>query len=124
MITASPFVAVENCKDELNYYQGIFGGEIRILREQDNRALNAELHFGSTMISFADVTAAKPSLKGDYVKIILKFDNEEEIRKVYNTLAMDGHIDREVYEAAPFNGLIAMITDRNGIGWVLSHRRA
>jgi PhnB protein len=123
MITASPFVVVENCKDELKYYQSIFGGEIKILREHDNRALNAELHFEGTMISFAEVNAAKPSVKGDYVKVILKFDSEEEIWKAYNTLTVGGQIIREMYESPAFDGLLAMVTDRNGIGWVLSHKR-
>jgi PhnB protein len=123
MITPIPFVALENCKDEINYYQSVFGGELKILREKENVVLNSELHLGGTMISFAEVSAAKPSIKGDYVKVILKFDNEEEIWKVYNTLAVGGNIDREMYETPAFNGIIGMVTDRNGIGWVLSHKR-
>jgi PhnB protein len=122
MNVASPFVVVENCKEEIEYYRSILGGEIKILRKQDDKVLNADLHFGSTKINFADATAAKPALKGDYVKVILKIETEEEFRKIYEELAVGGQINTEVYEA-PFNGLLAVVTDRNGIGWVLSYYR-
>jgi PhnB protein len=122
MKIAGPFVVVENCKEEIEYYRNVLGGEIKILRKQDDKVLNAELHFGSTKITFADTIAAKPSVKGDYVKVILKLDTEEEFRKVYEDLTVGGHINVEMYEA-PFNGLLAVITDRNDIGWVLSYYR-
>lgn len=122
MKNVSPFVVVENCKDEIEYYRSVLGGEIKILRTQDDKVLNAELHFESTKINFADTTAAKPSLKGDYVKLILKLETEEEFNKVYEALTAGGRINVEKYEA-PFNGLLAILTDRNGIGWVLSYYR-
>jgi PhnB protein len=122
MKIASPFVVVENCKEEIEYYRSILGGEIKILRKQDDKVLNADLHFGSTKINFADAIAAKPALKGDYVKIILEIETEEEFRRVYKDLTVAGHINVEMYEA-PFNGLLAVITDRNDIGWVLSYFR-
>ncbi|RCW51712.1 VOC family protein [Paenibacillus prosopidis] len=122
MIIANPFVVVENCKEELKYYQSVLGGEITILRKQGEEVFNAELHLGSSKITFADTLAAKPSLKGDYVRVFLKIETEEEFRKVYGELAMGGLINTEVYEA-PFNGLLAIVTDRNGICWVLSYYR-
>lgn len=122
MIIANPFVVVENCKEEIKYYQSVLGGEITILRKQGEEVFNAELHLGSSKITFADTLAAKPSLKGDYVRVFLKIETEEEFRKVYGELAMGGHINTEVYEA-PFNGLLAIVTDRNGICWVLSYYR-
>ncbi|MNR38096.1 hypothetical protein D3C85_1561710 [compost metagenome] len=100
----------------------MLGGEITILRKQDDKVLNAELRFESTKITFADTIAAKPSLKGNYVKVILKLDTEEQFGKVYEELTTDGRINVEKYEA-PFNGLLAIITDRNGIDWVLSYYR-
>ena len=81
MKIASPFVVVENCKEEIEFYQSILGGEIQILRKQDDKVLNANLLFGSTKINFADAFAAKPSMKGDYVKVILEIETEEEFRR-------------------------------------------
>jgi PhnB protein len=123
MKIVNPFIVVDNCKEEIEYYRSVLGGEIKILRKQGDNVLNAELHFGSTKITFADTIAAKPSLKGDYVKVMLQLETEEEFRMVFEDLSAGGQINVETYEA-PFNGLLAAITDRNGIGWVLSYYRS
>lgn len=30
----NPFIVVDNCSEEIKYYQSVFGGEIVILRKQ------------------------------------------------------------------------------------------
>ncbi|WP_337100451.1 VOC family protein [Paenibacillus sp. YIM B09110] len=119
---AQPFIAVENCKEEINYYQSVFGGEITILRKQGEEVLNADLHVDGASLKFADTKAAKPSAKGDYVRVFLKIEAEETFRSIYGEFAASGTIQTEVYEA-PFNGLLAIVTDRNGVCWVLSYYR-
>jgi hypothetical protein len=42
---ASPFVVVENVKETLDYYQSIFGDEIKILNKHEGKVMHAELHF-------------------------------------------------------------------------------
>lgn len=116
---ANPFIVVENCKDEIYYYQSIFGGEITILRKQGDVVLNADLHVGTATLKFADTVAAKPVMKGDYVRVFLRIDSEESFRTIYGALASGGTINTEAYEA-PFNGLLATVTDRNSVCWVLS----
>jgi PhnB protein len=120
---AMPFIVVENCKDEIKHYQSIFGGEIVILRKQGEEVFNADLHVEGATLKFADTQAAKPVRTGDYVRVFLTIDTEEEFRRIYGELAAGGTINTEVYEA-PFNGLLAIVTDRNGVCWVLSHYRA
>lgn len=119
---ALPFIAVENCKDEIKHYQGIFGGEIVILRKQGEEVLNADLHVKGATLKFADSQAAKPATQGDYVRIFLKIETEEEFGRIYAELASGGTVITEAYEA-PFNGLLATVTDRNGVCWVLSYYR-
>ncbi len=117
-----PFIVLENCKEEIKYYQSIFGGEIEILRKQGEEVLNADLNVEGITIKFADVQAAKPLMKGDYVRVFLKIETEEVFRRIYGELSADGTINSEMYEA-PFNGLLAIVTDRNGVCWVLSYYR-
>lgn len=119
---ANPFIVVENCKDEIKYYQSVFGGEIAILRRQEEEVLNADLHVEGATLKFADTQAAKPVLKGDYVRVFLRIDTEVAFRKIYGEFAAGGTINTEMYEA-PFNGLLAIVTDRNGVCWVLSYYR-
>ncbi|OBZ11122.1 MULTISPECIES: glyoxalase/bleomycin resistance/extradiol dioxygenase family protein [Bacillales] len=120
---AYPFIAVDNCKDEIKYYQSVFGGEIVILRKQGEEVLNADLHVENAILKFADTQAAKPVLKGDYVRIFLKIEKEDMFRKIYGEFAASGTINTEMYEA-PFDGLLAIVTDRNGVCWVLSFYRS
>ncbi|TYP69375.1 VOC family protein [Paenibacillus methanolicus] len=122
MIMALPFIVVDNCKDEIEYYQRILGGDISILRQQGEAVLNADLHLEDATLKFADSQAAKPAGKGDYVRVFLKLDEEAAFRHVYAQFAEGGMINTEAYEA-PFNGLLAIVTDRNGVCWVLSYYR-
>ncbi|MFD0698109.1 VOC family protein [Paenibacillus sp. GCM10027628] len=119
---ANPFIVVENCKEEIKYYQSVFGGEIEILRKQGEEVFNADLHVEGATLKFADTQAAKPVMKGDYVRVFLRIDTEEAFRRIYGEFAAGGTINAEVYEA-PFNGLLAIVTDRNGVCWVLSYYR-
>ncbi|MFC5528242.1 VOC family protein [Cohnella yongneupensis] len=122
MIIANPFVAVDNCKDQLSFYQGLFGGEVVVLRKQGDEVLNAEIRLGGSKISFADTQAARPSAKGDNVRVFLRIEAEEEFHQVYEGLAAGGVVVTEAYKA-PFNGLLGVVTDRNGVCWVLSYYR-
>ncbi|QHT60841.1 VOC family protein [Paenibacillus lycopersici] len=119
---AIPFIVVANCKDEIKYYQSVFGGEIDILRKQGEAVFNADLHVAGATLKFADTQAAKPAMKGDYVRVFLKIETEEAFRRIYAQLAAEGIINSEAYEA-PFNGLLAIVTDRNRVCWVLSYYR-
>jgi PhnB protein len=122
MMIANPFIVVENCNDEIKYYQSVFGGEVTILRKQGETVLNADLHVEGATLKFADTQAAKPVLKGDFVRVFLRIETEEQFRRIYGELAVSGTINTEAYEA-PFNGLLAIVTDRNGVCWVLSYYR-
>jgi len=120
MRTVSPFVAVDHCKEALERYRAIFGGETRILMERNGQVLQAELHLGNGMIHFADTAMAKPSAKGDHVKVMVEFDSEEALRKSYENLSVDGQIAVPVHQTN-FDVVLANVTDWNGIGWILKY---
>ncbi|CAI6085776.1 VOC family protein [Cohnella sp. JJ-181] len=119
---AAPFIVVDHCQDEIKHYQSIFGGEIEILRRHGEAVLNADLHVEGATLKFADTLAAKPARIGDYVRVFLNIETEGRFREIYDKLAEGGTVLVEVY-AAPFNGLLAIVTDRNGVCWVLSYYR-
>lgn len=118
MINASPFVLIENCTEAIKNYQKIFGGEIKILNEQAGKVMNAELHMGGTLIHFAD-TMGKSVASGRNIRILLQFDSEDEIKKIYNELKIEGKVDFELQKAF-FGALHASLTDKNGINWDLN----
>jgi PhnB protein len=118
-----PFVAVDHCKEALERYRAVFGGEIRILMEQNGRVMQAELHLGGFMIHFADAAMAKPASKGDQVKVMVEFESEEALRRSYESLSADGQIVIPVHQTN-FGVVLANVTDWNGIGWILKYVQA
>ncbi|MNR67311.1 hypothetical protein D3C85_1912400 [compost metagenome] len=57
------------------------------------------------------------------MRVFVTIEKEEAFRTIYEELANEGAVNVEMYEA-PFNGLLAIVTDRNGVCWVLSYYRA
>jgi PhnB protein len=121
MKNVSPFVAVDHCKEALERYRAVLGGEIRILMEQNGRVLQAELHLGDFMIHFADTAMAKPAAKGDHVKVMVEFESEETLRKAYEGLIADGQIPVPLHQAN-FGVVLANVTGGREMflagGWI------
>jgi PhnB protein len=117
-----PFVAVDHCKEALERYRAIFGGEVRVLMGQNDRVLQAELRLGDSMIHFADAAMAKPSSKGDQVKVMVEFESEEALRKSYENLSADGQILVPLHQTN-FGAMLANVADWNGVGWILKYVR-
>lgn len=119
MKSASPFVVVDNVKESLDFYQGIFGGEIKILNEHAGKVMHAELHLGNTLIHFSDPFGRIP--KGENVKIILQAESEDEMRRVYDSLKAVGEVTVELQDTF-FGALHGQVVDnKNHICWVLNY---
>ncbi|MGE5702876.1 MAG: VOC family protein [Clostridia bacterium] len=119
MISASPFVIVENVKESVDYYQRIFGGEIKVLHQHEGKLLHAELHLGRSLIHFSD--PFKSQSPSEHVKIILQFESEEELRNAYEALKADGQVTVELQDTF-FGALHGQVTDgKNKISWVLNY---
>ncbi|PSA91282.1 hypothetical protein C6370_17145 [Bacillus atrophaeus] len=121
MKSASPFVVVDNCKESVEYYQSIFGGDIKILNKHEGKIMHAELHLGSSLIHFSDTFGRIP--KAENVKIILQLESEEEIRETYDSLLQDGEVTVELQDTF-FNAIHGQVTDnKNCICWVLNYMK-
>jgi PhnB protein len=129
MKSANPYLFVDHCKEVIEYYQSIFGGEIKnvqladgieMFKGHEGKYLHVELHLGESIIHFSDVFGSVTN--GDNVKITLEFENEAEIRRVYASLIADGHASLELQDT--FWGAIhANVTDKYGIGWLLNYQK-
>jgi PhnB protein len=121
MKSANPYVFVDNCLHVMEYYKGLFGGEMNnIQKSDDGKCLHGELHLGKSIIHFSD-TFGKIN-QGDNVRITLECESEEEIRRVYDSLGQAGTITFELQET--FWGAIhANLIDKFGIGWLLNFQK-
>ncbi|RHW41730.1 hypothetical protein D1B31_08445 [Neobacillus notoginsengisoli] len=119
MRSASPYVLVDDCQAAIEYYQGILGGEVKVLNEHAGKLLHAELHFGTgSYIHFAFKFKQEP-VSGNKVSIILTFDTEEEMRNAYSALSEGGKVTVELQDTF-FGALHAQVTDKNEIHWVMN----
>lgn len=129
MKSANPYIFIGNCREKVEYYQNLFGGQIKnvqlsdgieMFKGQEGKILHAELHLGKSVIHFSDIFGSVN--KGDNVKITLEFESEDEMRRVYNSLIVDGHASVELQETF-WGALHANVTDKNGIGWLLNFQK-
>ncbi|MFC2949332.1 VOC family protein [Virgibacillus sediminis] len=128
MKSATPYIFIENCKQEMKYYQRILGGEIKnvhladgiaMFKGHEGKVLHGELHFKDCIIHFSDIFESVSI--GDQVKVCLEFDSEKEIRRVYRSFLDGGHA-APALQSTFWGALHANVTDKNGIGWLLNYQ--
>ncbi|WP_340020620.1 glyoxalase/bleomycin resistance/extradiol dioxygenase family protein [Paenibacillus sp. FSL K6-1096] len=119
MISASPYLVIENVQESLDYYKSVFGGEIKVLNEHKGKLLHAELHLGPSILHFSDDYGK--GRKTEQVSILLTLDHEDQLRRIYEQLAADGGQIKVELQQTFFGALHGQVADgKNGITWVLN----
>ncbi|MNT10243.1 hypothetical protein D3C72_1450640 [compost metagenome] len=120
MISASPYVIIENVRESVEYYQSVFGGEIKVLNEHNGKLLHADLVLGSSLIHFSDDYGR--GAKTENVSIIMALESEEELRGIYGKLVEDGGKVQVELQKTFFGALHGQVADsKNGITWVFNY---
>ncbi|AIQ50070.1 glyoxalase [Paenibacillus sp. FSL R7-0273] len=120
MISASPYVIIENVRESVEYYQSVFGGEIKVLNEHNGKLLHADLQLGQSLIHFSDDYGR--GAKTENVSIIMALESEEELRGIYGRLADDGGKVQVELQNTFFGALHGQVSDyKNGITWVFNY---
>jgi len=123
-----PEVYVSDCRTALDFYQEIFGGEIRNLQVSDNlemfkkyenKIIHSELHVSSRCIFyFLDILDKKRENIGN-VTLMLHLHTKTELERVYKGLSRGGKVSMEMQKT--FNGQYhAILTDRFDVSWALN----
>lgn len=115
-----PNLFIDNCKENLEYYRQLFGGELKNVVPRFQKAekiMHAELHINENCILyFGDKLEEAPP--NPNIHIFLKLAEEDDIQKIYNALKNDGDVEIELGESF-WGTLHAVVIDRNGITWDL-----
>ena len=120
MVSVSPYIVIDQVQESIEYYQSVFGGEMKKLNEHNGKLLHAELHIGQTLIHFSDPFGRTP--KGENTRLIMQLDSEEEARRIYNQLVADGGQVVVELQNTFFGALHGQVADKvNGIIWVLNY---
>jgi len=122
-----PEVYVENCKEALEYYKEVFGGEVKNVQLADGKEMfkglegkiiHSELHINKDCILyFVDILHGKKEA-GD-THLLLELDSEEEINKIYSALSKKGIVKFELQKTF-WGAYHAVVTDCYDNTWGLN----
>lgn len=122
-----PNIVVDNCKEALEFYKEIFGGEIKMVKTADNsemfkghegKIMHAELHISPNCVMyFTDVLRDSPVNTG--IQLVLEMDSQEQIERVYSLLSKDANIQFPLQKTF-WGAYHAVLKDKNGVFWGLN----
>jgi len=125
-----------NCEEALQFYKGIFGGDIgQIMRwkemppdaggppvtaENGEKVMHATFESGAVSFMAADASPGKQYGEGP-ISLCLSIDDVAEAQRVFDALAQGGNVEmpfQDMFWGAKFG----MLTDKYGIDWMVSCR--
>jgi PhnB protein len=132
MKTMIPSIAVKNCKEALEFYKGIFGGEIKnaqladdveMFKGHEGKYIHAELHINHNCVLYLTDIFNPNHNSGNNFQIVIELDSEEEITHHFNELAKDGHVHFPLQDTF-WGANHGVVTDKFGITWGLNFTKA
>lgn len=118
-----------NCKEAMEFYKGIFGGDVTIMTfgdmpgdMQDKEAMNdlvmhAFLDAGDIRLMASDSQQA--SAKAAKVELSLSGDDEATLRKYFDGLSVGGNV-RSPLKTETWGDTFGMLTDKYNIDWMIN----
>lgn len=121
-----PNMAVYNCKEALEYYKEVFGGEIVNVQLADDKdmfkgfegkIIHAELHINDSCILYINDIMVEKS-EGANITLLLEIESMDELNAIYNSLSRNGNVVFELQKTF-WGSYHAVVTDSYGITWSL-----
>jgi len=123
-----PEIYVKNCKEALEFYKGVFGGEVTNVQMTDGKemfkgivgkVLHSELHVNSAcVLYFVDIFEGEKV--EDSTHFVLEMDSKDEIDRVFEALKKDGSVKFELQKTF-WGAYHAVVTDVYGNTWGLNY---
>jgi PhnB protein len=120
----------DQTRDAMTFYQGVFGGELRISTfkefqasqdpSDDDKIMHAQLE-GENGIVFmaADTPSSMEYRPGTNFSMSLSGEDETVLRGYFDKLADGGQVTMPL-EKAPWGDTFGMLTDRFGVSWLVN----
>lgn len=125
------------CEEALNFYKGIFGGEVEgmsrwsempadaggppVTPETAQRVMHANFKSGAVEFMASDATPGKTYGEGP-ISLSLAIDDAAEAERVFNGLAEGGNVEMPMQDMF-WGATFGMLTDKYGIDWMVSCRK-
>lgn len=119
-----------NCREAMTFYKECLGGELyfqtlcesplseKMPKRMKDSIVHASLTNGSLILMGSDMVSENGLVKGNNVSLSLNCNSEEEIKKMYSKLSMDGSKDHPL-EDTFWNAIFGDLTDKYGNHWLL-----
>ncbi|WP_059170373.1 VOC family protein [Bacillus sp. FJAT-27445] len=122
-----------NAKPALERYKEIFGGELEGMQTYgeadfptppgaDNLIIHGRLRVGELVIMASDSSPGRDVTAGDNVSLVLEFESEEEINRVYEALSRNGSVFMELQDTF-WGAKYAKVRDDFGVIWDLNFEK-
>lgn len=123
-----PNITVENCKEALEYYKDVFGGEVKnvqmangkeMFKGHEGKIIHSELVINDNCIMYiTDIFG--PKANDSNISLMLELESQEEINKLYALLKEKGIVTYELQRTF-WGSYHAVVTDCYGITWNLDY---
>jgi len=105
-----------NCQEAMEFYQTVFGGELKTMPNPDGKGLmHADLSGGDISFMASDGTRTEPY---DVCRISMSLtgSDSDKLTAAFNKLAEGGNVDHEL-KTETWGDTFGSLTDKFGIDW-------
>lgn len=129
--TLNPYLSFrDNAREAMEFYQTVFGGELRMQTfgdfhasqdpAEDNKIMHAMLTADNGIVFMAaDTPNSMEYHPGSNISMSLSGDNEAELAGYYKKLLVGGTLGTPL-EKAPWGDTFGMLTDKFGVSWLVN----
>lgn len=121
-----------NCREVMTFYQSCLGGDLNVMTfgeaepktppESKDQLIHARLAKGAMVIMASDTMPGSPYSQGNDVWLSSACETDDEVDSLFPRLSAGGKSVMVPHDAF-WGSRFAMLTDRFGINWMLSHER-
>lgn len=122
-----PEIFTKECKAALEYYKGVFGGEIKnvqmadgkeMFKGHEGKVIHSELHINPDCVMYLLDILGGDQTSGN-ANLLLELDSEEEINRIYAELSKTGFVKYELQKTF-WGAYHAVVVDIYGNTWGLN----
>lgn len=124
-----------NCREAVEFYADVFGTEkpkimlfgdmpsdngFPLTEATSNLVMHTEIKVMGSTIMFSDVPPDMPFTAGNNISLVLRSDDMDGLKAIFNQLKEGGHVMMDLQETF-WSKCYGFVTDKFGIGWQLSY---
>ncbi|MBX7047083.1 MAG: VOC family protein [Ignavibacteria bacterium] len=140
MMQLNPYLSFDgNTEEAFNFYKSVFGGEFAFVMRykdvpadvpmpnknpaDDNRIMHVSLPVGQSMLMASDAPSHLKLNQGNNLQISISVDSKEDADRIFSGLSAGGSVMMPMSDAF-WGDYFGMFTDKFGVHWMISYRKA